>query len=73
MEMARSPGVSPGRQDHTRSRPILQTFPRADVRVRLDAGPSADNVLEIRLDYRVRQSQRRDSLVVALDLEPGEG
>lgn len=49
--------------------------PRIDV-VRLDAGPAAaagpgESILEIRLDYRVRESQRRDSLAVSVDLAPG--
>lgn len=49
--------------------------PRIDI-VRLDAGPAAasgpgESILEIRLDYRVRESQRRDSLAIAIDLAPG--
>lgn len=45
--------------------------PRIEI-LRLHAGPAAgdggDGILEIRLDYRVRESQRRDSLLFALDL-----
>lgn len=62
---------------HYVAQAIARFEPRIDI-VRLDAGPAAasgpgESVLEIRLDYRVRQSQRRDTLVVALDLAPGDG
>lgn len=62
---------------HYVSQAIGRFEPRIDI-LRLNAGPAAaggrgESVLEIRLDYRVRESQRRDSLTVALDLAPGAG
>jgi phage baseplate assembly protein W len=60
---------------HYVSQAIKRWEPRIDV-VRLNAGPAAqarpgESILEIRLDYRVRESQRRDSLLLAVDLAPG--
>jgi phage baseplate assembly protein W len=60
---------------HYVSQAITRFEPRIDI-VRLRAGRAAgsgagESVLEIRLDYRVRDSQRRDSLAVTLDLAPG--
>jgi len=57
---------------HYVSQALRRWEPRIDI-VRLDAGPAPDSlagpsVLQIRLDYRVRSSQRRDNIIVAVDL-----
>lgn len=57
---------------HYVSQAIGRWEPRIEI-LRLHAGPAAgegggETILEIRLDYRVRESQRRESLLFALDL-----
>ncbi|MDP2354766.1 MAG: GPW/gp25 family protein [Beijerinckiaceae bacterium] len=57
---------------HYVSQAIGRWEPRIEI-LRLNAGPTTksdgdDSILEIRLDYRVRESQRRESLLFALDL-----
>lgn len=57
---------------HYVSQAIGRFEPRIDI-VRLRAGPAdtdgaGESMLEIRLDYRVRESQRRDSLAITVDL-----
>ncbi len=61
---------------HYISQAISRWEPRIEI-LRLNAGPLADSgpgesVLAIRLDYRVRESQRRDSVLMSIDLAVGD-